>query len=223
MSGLRKTLSICLAGLALTACGPLNENSAAKGFLGVATGTVARLSGQAQAAAPAQPPLTRAQADANPGAFLLVTAYGGASVVSMVPVSINGIRQTWISADNVTITLENGIIVATRGFPGDLMAADIGQVRQALAAGSGQARRVHETLDGTDQISTELLQCSIASTGTETINILQRAVPTRRVEESCTGQSTAFTNTYWIGSDGNIARSRQAISPEAGFVQIDRP
>ena len=205
----------------LAGCGPLNENSAAKGFIGVVQQTAARVSGQPPAAA--APVLTRAQADANPGAFLLVTAYGGASVASLVPVSANGNRQTWISADNVTVTLENGIIAATRGFPRDLMAADLRGVRQAIAAGSGAAVRVHETLDDEDQISTEVLQCSIASDGAETIVILERSFQTRRVKETCRGENVAFTNTYWLDPDGAIRRSSQAVSPATGFLQLDRP
>ncbi len=204
------------------ACGPLNEGSAARGFLGVVQARVAGLTGQG-AAQPAAPVLTRAQADANPGAFLLVTAYGGNSVASLVVASANGNRVTWLSADNVAVTLENGIIVATRGFPRDLIAADVSGVRAAIAAGGGNAQRIHETITDLDQISQEVLQCSIALTGSETVEILGKSTPTRRFEESCRGENTAFSNTYWVTSVGAIIKSSQAVSPATGFLVLERP
>ncbi len=215
-----KSIFKVVAALAvLSACGPLNENSAAKGFLGVVK---ARLGGAA-ATGPAQPPLSRAQADANPGAFLLVTAYGGNSVASLVMGGTNGNRVTWLSADNVTVTLENGIIVATRGFPRDLIAAQVTGIREALAAGGGNGSRVHETLDGLDQISTELLQCSIVLDGAENVEILGKVTPTRKFTESCRGETLAFSNTYWLSTGGAIIKSSQAVSPGTGFLQLERP
>lgn len=208
-----------LTALALTGCGPLNEGNVSRGFLAIVK---SRMNGTGAAATPAPPAMTRAQADANPGAFLLVTAYGGASVASLVKASSNGPRDTWISADSVTVTLENGIIVATRGFPRDLIAADVRGVRQAIAAGRGTASRVHETITDLDQISTELLQCSIVSDGTETIAILGKNSQTTRVRESCRGETLAFTNTYWVDAAGGILRSTQAVSPVTGFLQLDR-
>lgn len=223
LSKMRIVTTGVLAAAVLVACGPLNQNSAAKGFLGVVQQRAAALSGNAPAAAAPAPVLTRAQADANPGAFLLVTAYGGKSVAAMVPAQINGIRQTWISADGVTVTLENGLIAATRGFPRDLMAANLGQSRQAIAAGAGTTTRIHETLDDLDQVSTELLQCSIASKGAENVVILGKSTPARRVDESCSSENIVFTNTYWVAGSGNIIKSRQAVSPGTGFLVLERP
>lgn len=207
--------------LAVAGCGPLNENSAAKGFVNVVKARVAGASG-APAAAPA-PVLTRAQADANPGQFLLVTAYGGASVAALVPAGTNGNRVTWLSADSVAVTLENGIIAATRGFPRDLMAAQLNGVRQAIAAGGGTATRIHETLTDTDQISQQVLQCSIAPQGAELVQILGKSTPTRRIDEECRNESLVFTNTYWVRADGAIIKSRQVVAPGTGFVVLEHP
>ena len=71
---------------ALVSCGPLNEGNVSRGFLAVVQSKIA---GDAPAG-PVAPPITRAQADANPGAFMLVTAYGGASVASLVLASPSG-------------------------------------------------------------------------------------------------------------------------------------
>ena len=123
----------------------------------------------------------------------------------------------------MTVTLENGIIVATRGFPRDLIAANVAGVAQAIAAGGGNATRTHETINDLDQISTELLQCSIVFDGSETIAILGKNSQTRRFKETCRGESVAFANTYWINGAGAMIRSSQAVAPDTGFLQLDRP
>ena len=216
-----RTFGIVLAAfLGATACGPLNEGSAAKGFLGALRQTVA---GKTAAPQVKTPPLTQAQVDANPGAYILVTAYGGNSVASLVKAGTNGSRETWLSADGVSITLDDGIMVATRGLPRDLIAARVTGLESALAAGSGSATRVHEILTDLDQISTELLQCSIARKGPETVEILGNPTTLTRVEEACKGKNLVFTNTYWLNGVGAIKRSSQVVSPATGFLQIEVP
>lgn len=209
-----------LAVVALVGCGSLNEQSPAAG---VAQMVKTRLDARKGTAAPAAPVLTRAAVDANPGAFLLMSPAGGGAPASMVTAGTNGNRVTWISADQVTVTLEFGLLVATRGFAQDLMAADISQVIQALVTSGGTAQRTVEFLDGLDQISTQLLQCSIASGGMETLTILEKAYQTEKFEEECANESIGFTNVYWINDDGRIVKSRQLVSRGIGFVEIAAP
>jgi hypothetical protein len=80
-----------------------------------------------------------------------------------------------------------------------------------------------EFLDGLDQISTQLLQCSIASGGMETLTILEKAYQTEKFEEECANESIGFTNVYWINDDGRIVKSRQLVSRGIGFVEIAAP
>ena len=135
----------------------------------------------------------------------------------------NGNRVTWVSADQISVTLEFGLLVATRGFTQDLMATDVSQVIKALVSSGGTAVRTVEFLDGLDQISTELLQCSIASDGVETLIILEKDYKTEKFNEVCTNETFKFTNVYWINDLGRIVQSRQLVSRAIGFVEIAMP
>ena len=114
-------------------------------------------------------------------------------------------------------------MVATRGFPRDLMAADVDDVMRALIASGGAATRTHQILSDTDQIETVTYTCTVASKGRETIGILGRQIGTERFEEACASDRLAFTNQYWIDNSGTVVRSLQAIAPESGYIQLDRP
>lgn len=216
-----RPLLLALLGGALVACGPLRENDgqsqAFRALRDYATGAARGES------APERIALSRAMIDQLPGDVLVVEAYEGTSRVLMVPAMVNLNRVTWISEDNVSIITENGVVIATRGLPRDLMAADVIESRRAILQGGGSAPRIHELLDDEDSISTELLQCSIAPVGSETIKIVEESVSTRRFTERCDGQAYDFTNTYWVDAGGTIVRSRQFVSPETGFLLLERP
>jgi hypothetical protein len=63
----------------------------------------------------------------------------------------------------------------------------------------------------------------VASQGGETIGILGRQIATERFSEACTSDILSFNNTYWIDFSGNLVRSLQAIAPDSGYIQLDRP
>ena len=204
----------------LVGCGPMNEGNLAGTAL---TAVRARLDGTPATPAPTAPVLTRAQADANPGGFLVMNAYGGSLVAALAAGGSNGNRITWISAEGLSVTTQNSLMVATRGFPRDLMAADVSGVMRALVASGGAATRRQEVLSDTDQIETVTYACNVTSKGRETIGILGRQIGTERFEEACASDRLAFTNQYWIDDTGTMVRSLQAIAPESGYIQLDRP
>ena len=210
-----------LACAALTACGPLREADGQRaGVLAVRDIVTGAFSDPPP---PEKVAITRAMVDQLPGDILVVEAYEGTTRVLMVPAASNLNRVTWLSEDNVSITTENGLVIATRGFPRDLMAADVLESRRAILQGGGTEVRTHETLSDLDGISTELLQCRIAPEAAEIISVVERPVQTLRFAEACDGETYDFTNTYWVDLSGTIIRSRQFVSPETGFLLLERP
>ena len=133
----------------------------------------------------------------------------------------SGSKVTWVDSENNSITLENGVIVATRGLPRDLMGADTAQVWAAIRAGGGNAQRTHEFLTDGEQITQQLLQCRIVAQGSDTVRRLRQELDSRRFEETCEGDGLQLTNIYWLNRDNLLLRSLQAISPDAGYLQID--
>ncbi|WP_458792204.1 YjbF family lipoprotein [Yoonia sp. MH D7] len=213
--------AVCIVALtSLATCGPLNEESPAAGLSQMVK---ARFTGGAEPVAAPAPALTREAADANPGAFMLMSLAGAPEQASLVTAGVNGTKVTWIGTDQISITLENGLLVATRGFAEDMMAADISQVMNALIDGGGTAVRRVEHLDGLDQISTQLLQCSIASVGIETVETLGKTSQVDRFDETCVSESVRFTNVYWINDAGVIVKSRQLVSRGVGYLELICP
>lgn len=209
-------LGIVISGLA--ACGSLREEGTGTQVAELATGLI---TGRATAVTAAPATITEEQLFNNPGKFMRVNIRDLDRWDTMVPAAENGARVTWVDSENNTITLENGVIVATRGLPRDLMGADVGQVWAAIRAGGGNAQRTHEFLTDGDQISQQLLQCRIVAQGSDTVRRLSQTLDSRRFEENCEGEGLQLTNIYWVNGSGRLLRSLQAISPDAGYLQID--
>ncbi len=166
-----------------------------------------------------QPGFTGAEIAAAPGSYMAFEARSiGVSGLGLLA-GANGARQTFIGQTGYSVTLEEGLVVATRGLGDDLMAADVSGVRAALAAGGGPARRVHETLDAQDRILRRSYDCVVAPAGTETIALPTRQVTALRFDESCTGPAVAFNNIYWLDDAGRILQSRQLVSSTVAYLR----
>ena len=205
-------------GALVSACGPLNDGGVGQQFAEMVQSRVAAARGTAPAA-PALPPEI---ANAQPGEVLLVSLLARDAVAPMVRFGQNGDTITWISPGKVSLSFTNGLLVSTRGLGNDLMGVTLSGVSAAIRAGGGAAKRQHSYLDGEDNIVTAELDCTIASVGTEEVMLANGPRALRKMTESCRGRRLAFENSYWVDDAGVILRSRQAISPAEGFMQVDQ-
>jgi hypothetical protein len=139
----------------------------------------------------------------------------------MAPYGSNGPIQTWASTSYETVSLKDGILVATRGFGPDIMSSitpPLGQIRSA----SGAVHRVYYYLDGADQPQRADFDCTLAASGSETIVVLTKAYATRRVTESCSNADASFENVYWFEGSGTLRQSVQFVSVQAASMQLQR-
>jgi hypothetical protein len=201
--------------LALASCGSLGQSGIGARITGMVTGQEATPEAPANVLVPAE------EMQANPGKYVRLNIRDQGAWSSLVQAAQNGNRTTWIGQSNISVTFENGLVVATRGLPRDLMGADVSQSWAAIKNGGGTAERRQDYITDQDGISAELLQCSIVFDGNETFTRAEIVIDTTRLKETCTGDNFAFSNVYWVNQHGNVVRSLQAVSPDAGYLQID--
>ena len=160
---------------------------------------------QAEMAAAAQPfltaPLIKAEIPARKATAVLR------------PVGQNGPVTTWQTVDQITLSFSDGVLVASRGLGFDLMGADAAPTRSALAGQSPEIyRRKMRYLTGDNHSTWLTAGCSMRAVGAE--------AGLRRFEESCKARSNTFTNVYLLDSAGQVASSRQWLSPKIGYVDV---
>lgn len=204
---------IWAAALTLAACGNTGATD------NPATAALQSLLGRVTGQEPEPPAVnTAALTQANPGESLVVRIVNRDVVAALRRTAVNGDRVTWESPGEVSMTFEDGILVATRGLTEDLMGADIPGVRAALNAGGGTAIRQHSYLGSEDQITVATMTCIIAPNGTEDVITRGGTVSARKYREDCTGPRLVFNNSYWF-SGGELVQTRQLVSVAVGYIQ----
>lgn len=201
--------------LTLSGCG---SDPDASQPLEVAKGLVAGV----KAVPPAQPPLTRALLDqvVTPVMVARLEARGVFAVIAEI--EKNGPVETWSTLDDITISLRDGGIVATRGLGADLMAARVPAPSDLVSNGSRHSR-VFTHLNGEDQAVRGEFTCITSTIGQETIEIVEISYVVRHFAEDCVGQTGTFRNDFWFGPAQNLRKSRQWVGEELGYLVLEDP
>jgi len=132
---------------------------------------------------------------------------------------------TWITPDDVSVSLQDGFLSASRGLTFDLMSSDTSQVRALVQSRrAGQAPRFHSYLDGENQTVTRSYVCTVAPSGRVEITVSGGAVrQADLVAETCVGFAETFENLYWLApGQTTILQSRQYLSAGTGALQLAR-
>ena len=206
------TLLAGAALVALTACGNMNQGGPASDVIKRVTSVFSKSD------AKAPPALTPALLAAGAGDILVAKLINRDAVAPLTRVGTNGTAVTWRTPAGVTLILDQGILVGTRGLGNDLMGVDLGGTRAALDAGGGTTTRQHALLTSTDQIRQRAGDCTITSDGPATITTVAGEFETEKFSEVCKGQ-LSLTNSYWL-HEGKIVQSLQAISADVGYVLL---
>ena len=211
-----------LALAALASCGPMASNGIGAN---IAQGLISRFTGPADSAAATQggapTALTREAIEQQDVDMLRVSIISRESTAFVFFGGQNGSKVTWLSIDGLSITLDDGLLVGTRGFGDDLMGADTAAAQVSLNGGGNHLRTL-EFLNGLGQLERDVLECSTVVTGRETITIVERSYATTVLEENCTGDNATLKNTYWRDTNGVIWQSRQWVSPLVGYIGYQR-
>ena len=200
----------------VTACGNDTETSPNAAVLrSFAASGAAKVKGTEGAAAP----MTRARLAEVVTPVMLVTWDRTGNEALIAEIQTNGNVATWSSVDDLTISMRNGVIVATRGFGDDLMAASVPAVSRHSGGGAEHVR-VHTLLNGEDQAYRTQFTCRFQNAGFQDIDIVQINYRSTHVIESCHAGDIRFQNEYWISEDQKMRKSRQWISPAVGYFTI---
>ncbi|MBC7477844.1 MAG: YjbF family lipoprotein [Pseudorhodobacter sp.] len=132
----------------------------------------------------------------------------------------NGVK-TWSSTGYQTISLRDGMMVATRGFGQDLMSSVLPSTA-TIAAAQGTTTRRYSYLDGADKMQSIDFACQLAPAPPESIEIVTKPYATRKVTEACSGPKGSFKNEYWFDSGTNLRQSKQFLAPGLSNMLLQR-
>jgi hypothetical protein len=215
--------SVLALAMVVSGCGELGRQGILLPLASrAAPGLVGGDGGDRFAAAARRPGFTPQDIAANLQGFMFIGVPTMGPPVPARAIQDNLGHVTYDVQVGFTVSFRDGLLVATRGLGGDLMGADVSQVRAALTAGGGTATRRHDVLDGMDQVVTETYQCTITAEGVEQVDLGLRQVSLPKFSETCDGAGVRFENLYWLDDDGSVLSSRQYVSRTVAYLRANR-
>lgn len=217
-------LVAAVAALALlAACGSEKSEPSP---LGAAVGTLAKATvsrvaarrAGGEAKAPAPPTRADVEKYGIPILRAVIPTRGADALVTIT--DQKGPVVTWSTTDGTTFSLQNGVLIQTRGLGPDLMSARVPSVGQLMQDG-GTHQRVYYFLGQDDSSTRRTYDCTVSVKGRESITIFQRAHSVTRVTEDCQRPQGTLTNEYWIEGQ-TIRKSRQWASGLTGYIDFER-
>lgn len=167
--------------------------------------------------------LTREQVDEAKVPVLFVELPSGQNG-TLTPYPGQGVGQTWLGADGATITLERGVLKASRGMGDDLMGSSSSmQVWSKINKKTHSYSRELAHITGDNKISKRVFGCHIEKTSSEEqIEIWDLGFKVAKFEEQCSNSSLTFKNIYQVDTQGIVRRSTQYHSDTLGSITIER-
>ena len=167
--------------------------------------------------------INREQIDAANVPVLFVELASGQNG-TLTPYPGQGVGQTWLGADGATITLETGILKASRGMGDDLMGSSSSippwsKINKNIETYSRELYYI----TGDNKISQRVFRCDIKKTSSgDLVEIWDINFKVDKFEESCSDGIFTFKNTYQVDASGIVRRSSQYHSDTFGFIKIER-
>ena len=135
-----------------------------------------------------------------------------------------GLGQIWLGADGATLTLDRGILKASRGMGYDLMGATSAippwvQIKKNDAIYD----REFSYLSGDNKIVRYTFECITSKSEKQaTLTIWEVEFLVDKYEELCSHQSFRLKNTYFVDQKGIVRKSKQYHSESIGYIITER-
>ena len=167
--------------------------------------------------------INREQIDAASTPVLFIELESGQNG-TLTPYPGQGVGQTWLGADGATVTLERGVLKASRGMGDDLMGST--SSKQAWSIISKQAKTYRRELfhiTGNNKIAKRVFSCQVEKTSSkELIDIWDINFKVANFEEHCSNDKLAFKNVYHVDTQGIVRKSLQYHSETLGYLLLER-
>ena len=135
-----------------------------------------------------------------------------------------GVAQTWIGADGATITLDGGVLKASRGMGDDLMGSSSSMPPWVTIKNeeANYLRKLHY-LTGNNKISLITWDCKIKKHNRkETLVVWEVKFTVTKYLENCLNNEKIITNIYYLDKKNIVRKSLQYHSETVGHILTER-
>ena len=153
--------------------------------------------------------------------IILLSSLDGKNAAILVVLGNYQNKLTWVSSDGISISFEDGILIATRGYSQDLIEARHEDLDKLFTQNILNRFKTYRFLNGKNRYEELKFSCSVKSEQSSNSKILNVTLKTTKFTEFCKSGDTQHSNEFYVLPNTNIViKSKQWISKANGYVII---
>ena len=146
--------------------------------------------------------------------IILVSSLDKTNEATLVALGNNEEKLTWVSADGISVSYDNGVLIATRGYSQDLLSLKYKNPADLFSASEIEYDKVHRYLSGVNKNYDIHFKCKGIKKFAKPTQILEYNLSVDTFVEKCEHSSYNYVNEYDLLAGTTIViRSKQWISP----------
>ena len=146
--------------------------------------------------------------------IILTSSVDKKNQATLVSLGNNKERLTWVSSDGISLSYDNGLLIATRGFSQDLLSLKYEKPNKLFTSENLQYNKTHRYLNGENRYADFKFKCIGKKLAPQSIEIIEHTLLIDKYVETCINKRYRYTNEYELISGTTVVvKSKQWISP----------
>ena len=126
-----------------------------------------------------------------------------------------------MSADGISLSFKDGVLIATRGYSQDIMESKHENFNTLFNLSTKSLNKTYRYLDGQNEYNEVSFSCSISFKKNISSKVLDLTLKTTELTEICTSGESNHTNLYYLLPGTKIVlKSKQWVSESNGYIII---
>ena len=146
--------------------------------------------------------------------IILISSLDEKKQATLVALGNNKEKLTWVSSDGISLTFDQGVLIATRGYSQDLLSLKYIKPVSLFGPKKIRYKKVHRYLTSDNKHNDVDFQCSGKRGQSKPVLFLEYKITVDKFVEDCVSIQHSYKNEYDLLSGTSVViKSKQWISP----------
>jgi len=146
--------------------------------------------------------------------IILTSSTDKKNQATLVSLGNNEERLTWVSSDGISLSYDDGVLIATRGYSQDLLSLRYKKPKKIFSSSYLEYDKTHRYLNGENRYNEIHFKCTGKKMAPRSIEIVEYTLMVDRYVETCVSAKHKYINEYDLLSGTTVVmKSKQWISP----------
>ena len=146
--------------------------------------------------------------------IILTSSTDKKNQATLVSLGNNEERLTWVSSDGISLSYDDGVLIATRGYSQDLLSISYKKPKKIFSSSYLEYDKTHRYLNGENRYNEIHFKCTGKKMAPRSIEIVEYTLMVDRYVETCVSAKHKYINEYDLLSGTTVVMtSKQWISP----------